>query len=64
VNRGVAPATARFSPPSDWSGGRPEEVWAGSSVRVLPESVEIEVPPTEARIVTRRRPGDPEPMAK
>ena len=64
VNRGVAPATARFSPPPDWTGGRPEDVWAGGSVRVLPESVEIEVPPAAARIVTRRRPGDPEPMAK
>ena len=64
VNRGAAPATARFSPPREWTGGAPEELWAGGIVRVAAESVEVEVPAAAARIVTLRRPGDPEPVAK
>ncbi|HEU5250927.1 MAG TPA: DUF3459 domain-containing protein, partial [Thermoanaerobaculia bacterium] len=63
VNRGTAPATARFSPPSEWTGRGPEELWAGGAVRVTADSVEVEVPPTGARIVTLRRSGDPQPVA-
>ncbi|HEX5135269.1 MAG TPA: DUF3459 domain-containing protein, partial [Thermoanaerobaculia bacterium] len=63
VNRGAAPATARFSPPPEWKGGVPEDLWTGGAVRVAAESAEVEVPAAGARIVTLRRPGDPA-MAK
>jgi alpha-amylase len=64
VNRGRAPGTARFSQPPDWTGGTPEELWAGGAVRAAAESIEVDVPAAAARIVTLRRPGDPGPEPK
>jgi hypothetical protein len=63
VNRGAAPATARFSPPAEWSGRAPEELWAGGSVRANGDSFEVDVPAAGARIVTLRRAGDPRSAA-
>jgi alpha-amylase len=64
VNRGSAPATARFSPPEEWSNAVPEDLWAGGAVNVSAGSVGVEVPATAARIVALRRPGDPKPAAR
>jgi alpha-amylase len=64
VNRGGASATARFSAPTEWTGALPEELWAGGAVRVAAGSVEVDVPAAGARIVTLRRAGDPQPVAK
>jgi alpha-amylase len=64
VNRGSAPATARFSPPEEWSSAVPEDLWAGGVVNVAAGSAGIEVPATAARIISVRRPGDPEPVAR
>jgi alpha-amylase len=64
VNRGAAPATARFAPPAEWSGRAPEELWAGSAVRATGDSLEFDVPGPGARIVTVRRAGDPPSAAK
>jgi alpha-amylase len=63
VNRGAAPATARFAPPPEWSGRAPEELWAGGSVRANADSFEVDVPAAGARIVTLRRAGDPQSAA-
>jgi alpha-amylase len=60
INRGAVPATARFTSPAEWETARPEELWAGSPLREAAGSLELDVPPTAARIVTVRRPGDPE----
>jgi alpha-amylase len=64
VNRGAASATARFPAAAEWEASRPEELWAGGGVRAADGSLEVDVPATSARIITVRRPGDPEPAAR
>ena len=64
VNRGAAPAKARFTPPAEWSGRAPEELWAGGALRATGDSLEVDVPAAGARIVTLRRAGDPQSAAK
>jgi alpha-amylase len=64
VNRGSAPATARFPPPEEWPSAVPEDLWAGGAVNVTAGSVGVEVPATAARIISVRRPGDPEAVAR
>jgi alpha-amylase len=64
VNRGSAPATARFAPPAEWKGASPEELWAGGAVRASGDSFEVDVPAAGARIVTLRRAGDPQSAVK
>ncbi len=64
VNRGAAPATARFSPAPEWGAARPEELWAGGVIRAGAEAMEVEVPPVAARIVAVRRAGDVKPAGK
>jgi glycosidase len=64
VNRGTAPATARFPPAAEWETARPEELWAGGEIRVAGADLEVDVPAIGARIVTIRRAGDPEPAAR
>jgi len=55
---------ARFTPPAEWSGRAPEELWAGGALRATGDSLEVDVPAAGARIVTLRRAGDPQSAAK
>jgi alpha-amylase len=64
LGRGAAPSTARFAAPPEWKDARPEELWTGAAVRANADSLEVDVPATGARIVTIRRAGDPQSVAK
>jgi len=52
VNRGAAPATAKFAVPPEWTGGTLGDALSGEAVPPVAGSLEITVPPLGARILT------------
>ncbi|MBZ5640685.1 MAG: DUF3459 domain-containing protein [Acidobacteriia bacterium] len=54
VNRGSAPATARFDTPPEWSTAAVRDLWNGEDVPTAGGAIETEVNPKSARILAVR----------
>jgi glycosidase len=56
VNRGAAPAAARFEAPAEWGETPVRDVWNGEEVARAGGRIETQVAPRRARILTVERP--------
>ncbi len=54
INRGSAPATARFGPPPEWGALQVKDLWNGIELPALGPTLETEVPAKSARILAVR----------